>query len=244
MKEPIHPRALARHTLNCALRDLLSGKTSLRVLEAGGGSRSHITALDEIPDARITVIDISQEQLDKNSFASEKILGDLQEYRYKPASYDCAVCYDVVEHLERPDLAIAMMSEGVKAGGLLIIGAPNPLSLKGLITKCTPHAFHVFVYRFIFGQKTAGQPGCPPFPTVMSKWVEPRNLVRLAKANNLEVAYHDIYDSDVLSPNSWIVRGAWDLTCKLLFLLTLFRWNPRLSDYHYIFVKKAGNATD
>ena len=239
VEKPMDARDTAQFALNKALGGFLSGKRGLRVLEAGGGSRSHITALDDISDIHMTAIDISREQLDNNQYANEKILGDLQQYRYAPGSYDCIVCYDVLEHLAQPEQAFTLLSEGLKPGGYFVVGSPNPLSLKGLITRLTPHAFHVFVYRVLFGEKRAGQPGFPPFETVMSKWVEPGNLVRLAKQNRLEVAYRDLYDSDPLKRNSWIVRGIWGLACGVLTVVTFLRWNPRLSDYHFVFVKRA-----
>ena len=51
----------------------------LSVLEAGGGSATFLRGFDR--EFAFTTIDISQEQLDRNSYAVEKILGDIQAFR-------------------------------------------------------------------------------------------------------------------------------------------------------------------
>lgn len=57
------------------LRSTLSKQEPVRVLEAGGGSFSHIK-MDK--PAHISVIDISPEQLSRNTYANERVLGDLE----------------------------------------------------------------------------------------------------------------------------------------------------------------------
>jgi methionine biosynthesis protein MetW len=39
--------------------------------------------------------------------------------------YDAVVCADVLEHLERPDLALAALATHVRPGGLAIVSLPN-----------------------------------------------------------------------------------------------------------------------
>ena len=69
--------------------------------------------------------------------------------------------------------------EALKQGGLILIGAPNPKSLSGVVTKYSPHWFHVWFYRHVRGEKQAGQPGQPPFPTFFHPLVTLSNLESL-----------------------------------------------------------------
>src|SRR5437016_1029345 len=74
----------------------------VRVLEAGGGSTTRV----QIPGASYVVIDISPEQLARNTYADEKLLGDLQTFDYGPARFDVALFWDVLEHLKEPGEAL------------------------------------------------------------------------------------------------------------------------------------------
>ncbi len=154
------------------------------ILEAGGGSFSHVRVPHE---ARVTVLDISPEQLERNDDADEKILGDLEDPRALTADYDLVVCFDVLEHLDRPDKAFANMVAALRPGGLLVVGCPEPFSTKGLITKFTPHAFHVWYYRSIRGDRNAGRPGYAPFPTRLRRSMGFETLKRAARDAGLEI---------------------------------------------------------
>src|SRR5215469_10920312 len=76
---------------------------AVRLLEAGCGSASHIHFGSDI---WITGIDISQKQLDRHLSLNEKILGDIQRYDLAPRSFDAIICWDVLEHLQQPNLAL------------------------------------------------------------------------------------------------------------------------------------------
>lgn len=162
-----------------------------KVLEAGCGSFTYVTIAG---NNHITGIDISQEQLDKNTKLDEKILGDLQTYDFPENSFDAIVCWDVMEHLPSPELALNKFRDSVKDGGLIILAMPNVYSLKGLITKFTPHWFHVLVYKYIFNKKDAGQPGCAPFPTYLKLSIAPRSILKYAEQNNLDVRFMEMED--------------------------------------------------
>jgi len=67
---------LEQHVCETA-NSLLKGRTHIKLLEAGGGSASHIRFNAEL---HAVGIDISSEELEKNTSVHEKILGDIQEY--------------------------------------------------------------------------------------------------------------------------------------------------------------------
>ncbi|MDH5178758.1 MAG: class I SAM-dependent methyltransferase [Gammaproteobacteria bacterium] len=162
-----------------------------RILEAGCGSFTHVVIPGE---NHITGIDISQEQLDKNSKLNEKIKADIQSYSLPENMYDLIICWDVMEHLPFPAQALQNFKKAINQTGLIILALPNVYSLKGLITRFTPHWFHVFVYKYIFNKKDAGQPGCAPFPTFLKFEIAPRALLKFANENNFEVVFLETED--------------------------------------------------
>ncbi|MEJ2445870.1 MAG: methyltransferase domain-containing protein [Exilibacterium sp.] len=162
------------------------------ILEAGCGS---LSLVEFSKDSHITGVDISQEQLDKNTILNEKILADIQTYQFKPNTYDMIVCWDVLEHLTNPKAALDNMLPALKPNGIIVVAVPNIDSLKGLITKCSPHGFHVFVYKHILGKRDAGQPGCAPFPTVMEKIISPPTLAHYFTSRGYKELKSELYDA-------------------------------------------------
>lgn len=163
------------------------------VLEAGCGSSSQIKFPE---DVHITGIDISQEELDKNSVVSEKIVGDIQTHDLPADSFDMIVCWDVLEHLPRPTDALLRFEKAVRPGSVILLAFPNVNSVKGIVTKLTPLWFHELVYKFIYGKKY-GQPGLENFPTYLRRSISPKNICRFAEENNLSVNFLEVYESGV-----------------------------------------------
>ena len=163
------------------------------ILEAGCGSGSNI----RIPsDSHIVGIDISQEELDKNEVVHEKIVGDLQTHEFPENSFDMIVCWDVLEHLSEPQLAMASFVRSIKPGGLMLLAFPNVYSIKALVAKFTPHWFHVFVYKRIYGSQY-GSPGLITFPTYLRKSIAPAAIKEFAANNGLSVEFERIYESSL-----------------------------------------------
>ncbi len=116
-------------------------------------------------------------------------------YRFPPGSFDLVICYNVIEHLADVGAALMGFCESLKQGGLILIGAPNPKSLSGVVTRYSPHWFHVWFYRYVRGDKNAGQPGQAPFPTFFHPLVTLSNLEAFADTHGLEVIYRKEYES-------------------------------------------------
>src|SRR5690606_5095737 len=153
----------ARLALQAIVQDWRAGQEFIHILEAGGGSASRVVF--EHP-RRVTVVDISRSQLERNEAADEKICADLHLAAVDPEAFGAIVCYEVLEHLQDPPRVLSNLAAALRPGGIMVLAAPNRSSLEGLITRMTPHWFHVLVYRLIFKNKAAGTPGFPPFPTV------------------------------------------------------------------------------
>ena len=203
----------------------------VQVLEAGGGSHTNVGFL---PDAEFTAIDISPEQIARNTYAQHGIVADLETFDAYPQQYDLIVLTDVLEHMNAPEKGIERLMKQLSPKGYLLIGGPVPTSFKGLLTKLTPHGFHVWVYRALLDQPDAGKPGYAPFKTFLRFSVSPGPVSRNARAANLEVAHVG------LSKASWVVEGlrnkspilAWVYTTLMtvLRIASLGLWRPELTD--------------
>lgn len=156
---------------------LLEGKTRIKLLEAGCGSASHIRLNAEV---HAVGIDISNEELEKNTSVHEKILGDIQGYPLPQDEFDVVICWMVLEHLPRPKDAMLNLGRAVRPQGLLILGFPNLLSVKGIVTKFTPFWIHEQFYRFMRYKSRH-------FPTFLRTDILPKKVVKFAQDNGFSV---------------------------------------------------------
>jgi hypothetical protein len=101
----------------------------------------------------------------------------------------------VIEHVPDVEAALLGFCDALKRNGLVLIGAPNPKSLSGIVTKYSPHWFHVWFYRYVRGIKNAGLPGEAPFPTHFHPLVTLANLEAFARKHGLQVIYRKKYES-------------------------------------------------
>jgi len=244
-----HPQALldlppgeARESL-LAVHDILGATlqpTKLSIYEAGGGSTSFLP-LEVLGRSHVTVVDIDEDQIRNNDYAQETILGDIQTYRFKPNSFDLVICYNVIEHLPDVEAALSGFCESLKQGGLILIGAPNPRSLSGIVTKYSPHWFHVWFYRHVRGDGTAGQPGHAPFPTFFHPLVTLANLEAFAKARGLQVIYRKEYESPrfpEMRLRKPVFAALLDAAAAIMNLLLPVTADVRHGDYHEILRKR------
>jgi len=130
------------------------------ILEIGGGSATHVRC----PGARYTVVDNSPEVLARCSYAEEKLLADAESFDPGPRKFDLVVFWNVLEHLADPRGALVNAARAVRHDGLLIARGPELRSLKAIVTRNTPHWFHILFYRRVLGFRNAGRNGEAPFP--------------------------------------------------------------------------------
>jgi SAM-dependent methyltransferase len=170
--------------IQALMDEVLDGRESARVLDAGCGAGRNL----RIPaDVHTVGIDISQRQLERNQHLTERILGDLQTYPLPERSYDLVICWDVLEHLPRPEVALHNMRRSLKDDGLMILALPNLISVKGVVTKFTPHAFHIWFHRHVYRSEKSGEDDTGPFPTFFRRAISPKGIRRFAVASALRV---------------------------------------------------------
>jgi SAM-dependent methyltransferase len=245
----VHPKSLLDLPSGEARESLLAVHGILRavlppgklaIYEAGGGSTSFLP-LSVLGRAHVTVVDIDADQIRNNDYAQETILGDIQSYRFPPETFNLVICYNVIEHLADVEAALLGFCQSLKPGGLVLIGAPNPKSLSGVVTKYSPHWFHVWFYRHVRGDKKAGLPGQAPFPTFFHPLVSLSKLEAFAKEHGLQVIYKREYES----PRFPEMRARQPVLASLLdaFAVVANRFlsdkaDVRRGDYHVILRKR------
>jgi SAM-dependent methyltransferase len=192
----------------------------IKVLEAGCGARSPI---DFGNRAHVIGLDVDREAMHRNEELDETIVGDLESYPLPAEAFDIVFCRYVLEHLRKPERALANMRQALRAGGWLMLIFPNRRSLKGLVTRLTPHSLHRLGYRVLFGR------GFSPCETRFASSVSVdgiRNFAESADLHVLALEYHPGNFGWLLRKHSPILGSLWLLFERLAQLLTLGRVSP------------------
>jgi ubiquinone/menaquinone biosynthesis C-methylase UbiE len=155
-----------------------------RFLEVGCGRRSpvgsflhenrykfHLDGLDIDPVGCGLFVELE--------YTNEAVVGDAAQMPFKDGAYDVLVSHFVLEHLMDSRKALKDMSRVVTNNGLLILIFPNPTSPDSIVTRLTPHEFHVFFRGVIQNLPEAGE---RTFPTFFS-FVSVENVVRWLRQN-------------------------------------------------------------
>jgi len=199
----------ALQQLQSFLNEKLANQECLLMLEAGCGSATYLKLK---PKTHFVGIDISEEQLERNQFVDEKILGDIQYYRFPADLFDAIICWNVLEHVPKPDLALQNFAIALKPGGLLILSLPNLYSVKGMTTRLTPHWMHVLMYRYGYRIKDAGKDGRAPFKTYLRRSISPNGILKFAQNNRMDLVYKSFYNiSDYLGTHNRILGKVYKL---------------------------------
>ncbi len=180
--------------LRPVIQDQLRGRENLTVLEAGCGEANYGGYLR---NAHFTGIDISEKQLDRNKVLHKKIVGDIQKYRLPENAFDAIFCWNVLEHLSNPGAALRNFQNALRQNGIMVLAMPNVLSLKGLVTKLTPHWVHVWLYRKVKGNPNAGKDDTGPFRTFLRFSLSPSLLRRFARQHGLSIEFFHPYESAI-----------------------------------------------
>ena len=236
---PVDPLARAQAVVTAAL----STVAAPRVLEAGCGARSHLAYPE---DAHVTGIDILRSQLLRNAQTRALAQGDVGRLPIAGASVHLVVCWDVLEHVDAPARAIAEIARVLRPGGLAVLALPNILSLKGLVTRFTPWWFHVWVYRRVLGDRTAGTDASEQFPTAFSFALRPAGLRRLAAAHGLRVEDLLLYEGPVpqhLRRRHRVADLALSAAARLTRLASAGRYDTTLSDMVVVLSRRPERAT-
>ncbi len=224
-------------TMSDIVKSNLDKLQDVKVLEAGCGSATHLKLS---PHYKVTGIDISQKQLDRNSFLSEKICGDIQTYPLESNTFDMIVSWFVLEHVKSPRKAVENFLGALKENGLIVLALPSVWSVKGMVAKFTPHVFHIFFYRYVLKSKHNFENDEGPFKTYLNTFISPENLKEFASKNNLEVAYLEFSNNTIIQQKikgNPIIFFIHKFVGKTLWLVSLGKIKEDQTDF-FVVLKK------
>ncbi|HEX8383846.1 MAG TPA: methyltransferase domain-containing protein [Sphingomonas sp.] len=208
------------------------------VLEVGGGSRTKI----DLPGTRFTSLDIDEHSLSRSTYADRQIVGDAQIYGFSGIPIDIAVFWNVLEHIENPGLALRNVASSVGPTGSIVVAGPLLRSLKGIVTRLTPHWVHVLFYRVVGGKKSAGTVGQGPFQVEHDKGCDIDELVGSLRTLGFGVVFRREYRGvslNQLNEFSPILYRIYRLVSAALRRATSGKWGSAESDFILIARKGA-----
>lgn len=202
--------------------------SELTILEAGCGQRwplnlgsiqYNLTGVDQDAEALRIRTEIIKD-------LHQGIQGDLREIDFPEHSFDVIYSSYVLEHIDGAESVLRNFTRWLKKDGIMIIMIPDPESVKGFITRLSPHWVHIFYYKYIIGEKNAGKPGYAPYPTLYDKILYREKLQQFCAKNGLII---DIQAGDGYYQ---LGRGVVDVILKAFVKLVSALSFNRLSSNH------------
>jgi len=136
----LRPYYFRASRLYWALRAIKTYRGSL--LDVGCGAGDLLEAFSFYrQDLNLTGIDLSHKSIalaKKRSLKARFLVGDAQALPFKDDSFDIVTCFDVIEHVERPEAVLGEIGRILKSSGIFQAFIPtemNRLSLEGLLLK-------------------------------------------------------------------------------------------------------------
>jgi SAM-dependent methyltransferase len=208
--------------------------TRLNILEAGCGQRW----LLKLDSAKIflTGIDLDAQALqickEVRRDLDEAIHGDLRTVAFGDRRFGVIYSAFVLEHIAGAEDVLARMCSWLAPNGLIILEIPDPDSVKGLVTRVTPHWFHVFYYRYVLGIRTAGNPGHGPYRTYFDRVVSRRGMHDFCARRGLVVEEEVAFATD--GPRGRSKRLLIAFLTKMISVASLGAFSDRHADLLYV----------
>jgi SAM-dependent methyltransferase len=208
----------------------LAGRDRPRVLEAGAGKRTRF----EVPeDAYVVGVDTDSVAMSHNHRLDERIVGDLS--RYTPAAgFDVITCWYVLEHVPAPAELLDLFASWTAPGGLVVLAVPHLHSPKSLLTKLTPHRFHVWFRRRVLGYPRAGTPGHGPYPTTLRPAIAPAAMTGILAPRGLVPVLEGFFEDGkqvAFRRRLRLTGAAWRGACAAVRAASLGRLDAARSEY-------------
>lgn len=212
---------------------------AIDILEAGCGQR-WLLKLDG-KRYRLVGVDLDKDALEirrnVKKDLDEAICGDLRTISFGDRRFDVVYSAFVLEHITGAEDVLARMTDWLKPDGIIIIEIPDPDSVKGRVTKLTPHWFHIFYYRYILGKKTAGLPGYGPYRTIYDPVVSRQGIADFCRRHGLRVESEYAFRTD--GPSNPLKRAFVASITRLTSWLTLGTFSDKHADLLYVLRKTA-----
>lgn len=115
-----------------------------RVLDAGCGTGYGSNILAESGAAEVVGLDIDSAVLEAARESAHRLVslevGDVRKLPFPDASFDLAVCFEVIEHVDEPETVLDELRRVLRADGILAVSSPN----RDVYPPGNPHHKHEF----------------------------------------------------------------------------------------------------
>jgi ubiquinone/menaquinone biosynthesis C-methylase UbiE len=117
----------------------------------------------------------------------ETVHADLRYANLDAAQFDLIYSSYVLEHIEEAEDVLQNFSRWLRKGGLLILLIPDAESVRGFITRITPHWLHVVYYRYVLRLPNAGEPGYGPYVTYYAPVVSRHGIRKFCEKHHFRI---------------------------------------------------------
>jgi SAM-dependent methyltransferase len=212
---------------------------AIEILEAGCGHRWLLRL--EGKRYKLVGVDLDKDALESRKNVKkdldEAIHGDLRTIDFGSRRFDVVYSAFVLEHIAGAEEVLTRMVSWLKPDGIIVIEIPDPDTVKGRVTKITPHWFHVFYYRYILGKKHAGQVGYGPYRTIYEPVVSRKGIADFCSRHGLQVEHEYAFRTD--GPPGKLMRVLQATVTKVASLLTLGTFSDKHADLLYVLRRTA-----
>ncbi|MCF6150667.1 MAG: methyltransferase domain-containing protein [Candidatus Kuenenia sp.] len=214
-----------------------SDNGAVQILEAGCGQKwpLNLNGMRYV----ITGVDLDKAALEirKNSLNDlhKMVEGDLRYLKLQENHFDVIYNSYVLEHIKGAEQVLNNFIRWLKSGGIIIIRIPNPYSVKGFITRITPHWFHIFYHRNILGRPNAGKAGYAPYPVHYEPVVSRAGMHEFCRKNNITILAE--YGIDYAKPGKNAFKLLIHSFIKTVAILSFGVLSSRHSNLLYILKK-------
>src|SRR6266581_2431470 len=209
------------------IRGELHQAAPVRILEAGCGRKWPLD-LKGI-EHTLTGLDIDKAALDIRKNVTRDldhtIHGDLRYADLGAGQFDLIYSSYVLEHIKEAEAVLQNCSKWLRKGGLLILLIPDADSVRGFITRITPHWFHVLYYRYVLRLPNAGKPGYGPYVTYYAPVVSRRGIREFCEKHHFKI-------SEERGSRSYLGQGVVAVLSRALTRVIAWLSLGRLKDNH------------
>jgi SAM-dependent methyltransferase len=199
----------------------------IRILEAGCGQRWPLDLRGV--QYTLTGLDFDKEALEIRRNVTrdldESVHGDLRYAHLDAGRFDVIYSAYVLEHIKEADAVMQNFSSWLRQGGLLILFIPDAHSVRGFVTRVTPHWFHVLYYKYVLRLPNAGRPGYGPYVTHYSHVVSRQGIREFCEKYHFRIR-------EERGGGSYVGRGFAANLTKALARVIAFLSLDRLKDDH------------
>lgn len=211
----------------------------LQILEAGCGQKWPINLGHT--NYALTGVDCDKAALEirinVQKDIHEAIEGDLCLVRLGDSRFDVIYNSFVLEHVKDAGKVLQNFSKWLKPHGLLIIKIPDPNSVRGFVTRITPHWFHIFYYKYLLGSPNAGKPGYAPYVTFYHPLVSRNGIYRFCSENHFLIR-EECGDGGYPSYGCGLVSQFTKLLARTIAVFSFGKLTSRYTNLLYILEKR------